>query len=81
VLIFKKLLEAYWHNWDNGVRNFVNWIKTPDKQTGRPYAGRYVGSLIADFHRNLLYGGIFLYPKGIKANLLPCPYFYSPFVA
>jgi fructose-1,6-bisphosphatase len=45
--------------------------KSPDsfqnnviKETGRPYTGRYIGSLVADFHRNLLYGGIFAYPKG-----------------
>jgi len=56
-------IEAYWYNWHPGVQNFVTWIKTADKAAGRPYAGRYVGSLIADFHRNLLYGGIFLYPK------------------
>ena len=34
--------------------------------TGRPYSARYVGSLVADFHRNLLYGGIFLYPADRK---------------
>ncbi|MDE3058304.1 MAG: hypothetical protein KGJ59_10145, partial [Bacteroidota bacterium] len=34
--------------------------------TDRPYAGRYIGSLVADFHRTLLYGGIFLYPGDSK---------------
>ena len=37
-----------------------------DKETGRPYSSRYIGSLVADFHRNLLYGGIFLYPDDVK---------------
>ena len=37
-----------------------------DPATGRPYSSRYVGSLVADFHRNLLYGGIFLYPGDRK---------------
>lgn len=55
--------EAYWNYWDKGVQNFVNWLKTPDKESGRPYTGRYIGSMVADFHRNLLYGGIFAYPK------------------
>lgn len=54
--------EAYWHQWDRSIQDIVQWIKTPDKSTGRPYGGRYVGSLVADFHRNLLYGGIFMYP-------------------
>ena len=37
-------------------------MKKEDKATDRPYSGRYIGSLVADFHRNLLKGGIFLYP-------------------
>lgn len=49
---------------DDGMKKFVEWIKTPNKEDQRPYGGRYVGSLVSDFHRNLLYGGIFMYPKG-----------------
>lgn len=60
--------EAYWHNWSKPIQDIVTWIKTPDKETGRPYGGRYVGSLVADFHRNLLYGGIFLYPPDKKSG-------------
>ena len=56
--------EAYTNYWDDGMKNFVNWIKAENKAEGRPYAGRYVGSLVSDFHRNLLYGGIYFYPKG-----------------
>lgn len=48
--------------WDQGTREFVQWLKENDKATNRPYGGRYIGSLVADFHRNLLTGGIFLYP-------------------
>jgi fructose-1,6-bisphosphatase I len=33
-----------------------------DKATGRPYTSRYIGSLVADFHRNLIKGGVYLYP-------------------
>ena len=40
--------------------------KESDSATGRPYSLRYIGSLVADFHRNLLYGGIFLYPADYK---------------
>jgi len=45
-----------------GVTNYINWCKQSDKETNRPYGARYIGSLIADFHRNLLKGGIFIYP-------------------
>ncbi|MBI3940282.1 MAG: class 1 fructose-bisphosphatase [Acidobacteria bacterium] len=52
--------------WDEGTRKYINYLKEDDAATGRPYSARYVGSLVADFHRNLLYGGIFLYPAGHK---------------
>lgn len=45
-----------------GVASYINWCKQSDKETNRPYGARYIGSLIADFHRNLLKGGIFIYP-------------------
>jgi len=60
--------EAYTYQWPEEVKNFVNWIKTPNKEEHRPYTGRYVGSLVSDFHRNLLYGGIFFYPKDKISN-------------
>lgn len=58
--------EGNTNNWDEGMKRYIEHIKTPDKATGRPYASRYIGSLVADFHRNLLYGGIFLYPADKK---------------
>jgi len=54
--------EGYYGYWSEGVRRYVDYVKTPDKATGRPYSGRYIGSLVADFHRNLMAGGIFMYP-------------------
>jgi fructose-1,6-bisphosphatase I len=54
--------EGNYAYWSAGVRSYVDWLKTEDAGTKRPYTARYVGSLVADFHRNLLYGGIFLYP-------------------
>src|SRR4029079_13415674 len=54
--------EGNYIHWDEGVRRYVDGLKMADGDTGRPYSARYVGSLVADFHRNLLYGGIFLYP-------------------
>lgn len=50
-----------------GVQNYVQYCKEKDKATHRPYSARYIGSLIADFHRNLLKGGVFLYPSTEKA--------------
>jgi fructose-1,6-bisphosphatase I len=54
--------EGYYHRWSTSVRRYVDYLKASDKATGRPYSGRYIGSLMADFHRNLLAGGIFMYP-------------------
>ena len=49
-----------------GVTRYLAWCKEKDKETNRPYGARYIGSLIADFHRNLLKGGIFIYPPTAK---------------
>lgn len=52
--------------WSDGVRRWVDWLKTPDAKIGHPYSARYVGSLVADFHRTLLKGGVFAYPPDKK---------------
>ncbi len=54
--------EAYWHYWDSTTQRAVSLFKDPNSELGRLYSLRYIGSLVADFHRNLLYGGIFMYP-------------------
>ncbi len=46
-----------------GVKKYIEYCQEKDKDTNRPYSSRYIGSLVADFHRNLLKGGIFMYPK------------------
>ena len=58
--------EGNYGKWSIGVKRYVDWLKADDPDTGRPYSARYVGSLVADFHRNLLYGGIYLYPGDSK---------------
>lgn len=45
-----------------GVKQYVEYCKHVDTATKRPYSGRYIGSLVADFHRNLIKGGIYMYP-------------------
>ena len=52
--------------WSEGVRKYVDYLEEEDKATDRPYSMRYIGSLVADFHRTMLYGGIFMYPKDMK---------------
>jgi fructose-1,6-bisphosphatase I len=54
--------------WDPGTRRYIDYLKQDKKEKGLPYSLRYIGSLVADFHRNLLKGGIFLYP-GPKGKL------------
>ena len=54
--------EGRSRSWAPGVRAFVEHLKEPDPGSGRPYATRYSASLVADVHRFLLEGGIYLYP-------------------
>jgi fructose-1,6-bisphosphatase I len=58
--------EGNWEFWDEPSRRYIQHLKTADKASGRPYSTRYIGSLVSDFHRNLLYGGVFLYPADHK---------------
>ena len=53
--------------WDDRTKKIVNYFTEEDKATGRPYSSRYIGSLVADFHRNLTKGGIFMYPPDRKS--------------
>lgn len=46
-----------------GVKKYIKYCQEEDKATNRPYTTRYIGSLVADFHRNLLKGGIYIYPS------------------
>ena len=50
----------------DGVKQFINWCQETDKVSKRPLALRYIGSLVADLHRNLIKGGIFIYPPTAK---------------
>lgn len=49
-----------------GVKKYIKYCQEIDKPTNRPYSSRYIGSLVSDFHRNLLKGGIFIYPVTAK---------------
>ena len=55
--------EGNYFKFPLGVKKYIKYCQEPDEQTKRPYGSRYIGSLVADFHRNLLKGGIFIYPE------------------
>lgn len=52
--------EGYSYLWDDAVKEYIQDKKDPAK--GKPYNARYIGSMVADVHRTIKYGGIFLYP-------------------
>ena len=54
--------EGNYHRWPAATQKYLDYVKVADKATGRPYSGRYSGCLVADVHRILLGGGIYLYP-------------------
>jgi fructose-1,6-bisphosphatase I len=54
--------EGNYHKWPGGTKRYFDYLKMKDTATGRPYSGRYSGCLVADVHRMLLGGGIYLYP-------------------
>lgn len=58
--------ESYYQRWSDGYRRVVQEFKGVENTEHRKNA-RYIGSLVADFHRNLLLGGVFMYPADSKA--------------
>src|SRR3972149_1846496 len=54
--------EGNYKYWHPGLKKYIKYLQEEDKATDRPYSSRYIGSMVADNHRNLLYGGIFMYP-------------------
>jgi len=48
--------------YEDGVRKYINLCQKKNKDDGGPYTQRYIGSMVADVHRNLIKGGIFMYP-------------------
>lgn len=54
--------EGYYVHFPDGVKKFIKYCQEEDAKTNRPYSSRYIGSAVADIHRNLINGGIFIYP-------------------
>ena len=65
--------EGYYADWDDGTRNYIEFLKSGQSGGGKPPSLRYIGSLVADFHRNLLTGGIYLYPASYRDPQNPQP--------
>jgi len=53
---------GYYHSFEPGLRDYLDWLQERDPATDRPAKTRYIGSFVSDFHRNLVKGGIYMYP-------------------
>lgn len=58
--------EANYIYFQDGVKKYIKYCQEDDVTTNRPYTTRYIGSLVSDFHRNLIRGGIYIYPGTLK---------------
>lgn len=54
--------EGNYRWWEEGMKKYIKYLQEEDKETSRPYSARYIGSMVGDIHRTILYGGIFMYP-------------------
>ena len=59
--------ESHYFEWDDKIRRYLDYIKTPTSDGKHPYITRYVATIVADIHRMLNYGGIYLYPPNTRA--------------
>jgi fructose-1,6-bisphosphatase I len=65
--LYYSVNEAYANHWFDSTRRYIEYLKQADGGNG-PYSLRYIGSLVSDFHRNLIKGGVFLYPRDKKSG-------------
>jgi fructose-1,6-bisphosphatase I len=59
--------EGNYSHFPTGVKKYIKYCQEDAKEDKRPYSSRYIGSLVADFHRNLIKGGIYIYPSTLKS--------------
>ena len=59
--------EGNYVHFPEGVKKYIKYCQENDPATSRPYTSRYIGSLVSDLHRNILKGGIYIYPRGTKS--------------
>lgn len=60
--------EGNYIHFPDGVKKYIKYCQVEDPNTKRPYTSRYTGSMVADIHRTLIKGGIFIYPPTIGAK-------------
>lgn len=56
--------EGNYIHFPQGIKNYIKYCQK--EEGNRPYTSRYIGSLVSDFHRNMIKGGIYIYPKSSK---------------
>ena len=54
--------EGNYVHFPEGVKKYLKYCQVEDQKTSRPYTSRYIGSMVADIHRNMIMGGVFIYP-------------------
>ncbi len=59
--------EGNYVHFPEGVKKYIKYCQENHPETNRPYTSRYIGSLVSDLHRNMLKGGIYIYPRGTKS--------------
>jgi len=59
--------EGNYESFDKGLKRHIKWMQEERSEEGRPLSTRYIGSFVADFHRNLLKGGLYIYPATHKS--------------
>ena len=58
--------EGNYIHFPQGVKDYIKYCQMEEEN--RPYTSRYIGSLVSDFHRNMIKGGIYMYPKSSKTT-------------
>jgi fructose-1,6-bisphosphatase I len=58
--------EGYYAHFPQGIKDYLKYCQTEEEED-RPYTSRYIGSLVSDFHRNMIKGGIYIYPTSSKS--------------
>ncbi|MFO7798758.1 class 1 fructose-bisphosphatase [Rhodohalobacter sp.] len=58
--------EGSYNSWAEGLKKYIKYCQVEDESTNRPYTARYIGSMVADLHRTLIKGGIFIYPASTR---------------
>ncbi len=59
--------EGNYNSFDEGLKEYIKWMQLNVPEDNRPYSTRYIGSFVSDFHRNLLKGGLYIYPATEKS--------------